>query len=198
MSAAAKTLAIDSLEDILLTMTLTDAALDFAHRAHLSQTREGKAPLPYLHHPLEVAWLLAHLGGVSDCEEIASALLHDTVEEANVSLEKIEEEFGSRICSLVRELTRNEPLAEVTSAMSKKDLYDLRTKLLLQGINEMSPTAQRIKLADRLSNWRHAQKVRTRKRLERYRIQTKSILAAIPRSVSPPLWDTLKAECSDA
>lgn len=179
-------------------MTLTDAALDFAHRAHLGQTREGKSPLPYLHHPLEVAWLLAHVGGVSDCEAIAAALLHDTVEEANVRLEKIEEEFGSRVCILVRELTRREPSGEAASALTKEDLYDLRTSLLLEGIKQMSPTAQRIKLADRLSNWRHAEKVRRPKRLERYRRQTKSILAAIPRSVSPTLWDTLNAECSDA
>lgn len=179
-------------------MTLTDAALDFAHQAHLGQTREGRELVPYLHHPLEVAWLLTHLGGVSDCEEIAAALLHDTVEESHACLEQIEQEFGSRVCALVRELTRTEPSAEAASSLTKKNLYELRTKLLLKGIRQMSATAQKIKLADRLSNWRHAQKVRTPKRLQRYRIQTKSILDAIPRSVSPLLWDTLKAECSNA
>lgn len=157
--------------------------------------RDGESALPYLHHPLEVAHLLRWLGGVTDEAQIAAAILHDTVEESGVSAAQIEEEFGVKISSLVDELTRTEPTQDQVAARTKQEIYELRTSLMMQGILKMSPEAQRIKLADRLSNWREAKLVRPRKKLARYRAQTKLILKAIPRSVSPPLWDTLSREC---
>ena len=179
-------------------MELTAAALEFAHQAHQGQFREGAASLPYLHHPLEAAGLLFHIGGVTDPEEISAAILHDTIEEGGVSLAEIEERFGAKTGRLVSELTRKEPTPQEALGLSRDQLYELRTRLLLEGISRMSEAALRIKLADRLSNWREARVVRSKKKLDRYRLQTQAILAAIPRSVSPPLWDTLKAECSDA
>lgn len=176
-------------------MPLAMSALNFAHRAHAGQFRDGDSAIPYLHHPLEVAHLLRWIGGVAEESQIAAALLHDTVEEGGAALSEIESEFGSRVSTLVSELTRTEPALDQIASLTKKEVYELRTNLMLSDIDRMSPEAQRIKLADRLSNWREAKLVRSSKRLDRYRTQTKQILKAIPRRVSPRLWDTLFEEC---
>ena len=110
-------------------------------------------------------------------------------------MSEIESEFGSRVSTFVSELTRTEPALDQIASLTKKEVYELRTNLMLSDIDRMSPEAQRIKLADRLSNWREAKLVRSSKRLDRYRTQTKQILKAIPRRVSPRLWDTLFEEC---
>ncbi len=178
-------------------MNLPAAALEFAHNSHRGQSREGDAGIPYLHHPLEVASLLFQIGGVADHEDIAAAILHDTIEEGGISQNDIEEKFGRVISHLVGELTRAEPSEDQAQVLTKIELYELRTNLLLAGIKVMSPRAQRIKLADRLSNWREAKAVRRTKKLARYGRQTLAILEVIPRSVCPPLWDTLKEECSN-
>ncbi len=176
-------------------MNLLHAALAFAADCHKDEVRDGSFSLPYLHHPLEVAHILRWKSGVIDSEILASAILHDTVEEGGAELGDIESRFGARTASLVGELTRSEPTMEETSGLSKESVYQLRTTMLLADIRHMSAEAKMIKLADRISNLNEAVLVRGPRRLQRYKEQTKLILAEIPRDISPALWDTLESLC---
>lgn len=79
-------------------MGLFNDALDYAIQKHMGQTRK-RAKLPYILHPMEVATVAASM--TNDEEVLAAALLHDTVEDSDATLEEIEERFGRRVSLLV-------------------------------------------------------------------------------------------------
>lgn len=166
-------------------------ALLFAVQSHLGQDRDGPNPLPYSCHPIEVMGILRKKAGVTDPVDLCAALLHDVLEETTVPVEEIKARFGDEVASLVLELTRKEPSPEEVKSLTKDEVYQLRTSLLLAGIEKMSPRAQTIKLCDRLSNLREAANTRAPAKLSRYRAQTLSLLALIPRERAPDLWDEI-------
>jgi guanosine-3',5'-bis(diphosphate) 3'-pyrophosphohydrolase len=178
-------------------------ALQFAVERHSGQWREGDAqrsklegdqsyPLPYAFHPMEVTLYLRHLGGVTDSEMLAAALLHDTLEESITTEEELRQRFGNRVAGLVRELTRHEPGSAELAGLSKVEIWELRSSILLAEIAEMTPEAMAIKLADRLSNYREALYSKTPPKLERYRKQTEEILRIVPRGTNPSIWDEIR------
>ena len=77
---------------------LLHKAIEFAAYAHRKQTRKG-GDMPYITHPFEVAMLLQKEN--CDVETVIAGLLHDTVEDADITLEEIREQFGDRVCELV-------------------------------------------------------------------------------------------------
>lgn len=170
-------------------------ALVFAAKHHRGQDRDGSFPLPYLTHPVDVLCRLRYVGGVVDEEVLVSAVLHDLIEETDLTLQEIGDRFGARVAQLVHEMTREEPDATVRAQLDKSALWELRTKLLLQEIRErMTDEARTVKLADRLSNLSEAARTRSPERLDKYIRQTRMILDAIPRAVNPALWDALTEE----
>lgn len=173
-------------------------AVRWAAKLHKDQDREGDSPLPYITHPLEVLSNLRFIGGVTDEELLCASVLHDVVEECGTSLEKIEKKFGSRVRGLVKEVTRKEPTEEERAGKSEWEVWQLRSTMLLDEIRQMSPDAQRIKLADRLSNVEGAFRAKPRQKLERYLEQTEEILKIIPRKVSPGLWDEIRGRLDRA
>ncbi len=78
---------------------LLDAALTFAARAHRHQVRKG-TDVPYIVHPVGVMLLLEH-AGETDPELLAAALLHDTLEDAGVTLDELAQRFGPRVAGIV-------------------------------------------------------------------------------------------------
>jgi len=169
------------------------AALDLAVRAHADQWREGDSPLPYVTHPIEVMTNLRYVGLVTDEEMLCAALLHDTVEETSVTLPDIAKTFGPRVGALVKELTRREPSPAQIEGMTKGEIWSLRSDMLLKEISKMSPDAQQIKLADRLSNLRDAYRTKQGEKLVRYGKQSSRILKIVPRERNPGLWDAIRA-----
>jgi guanosine-3',5'-bis(diphosphate) 3'-pyrophosphohydrolase len=169
-----------------------DDAIDFAAAKHRGQYRDGDVPLPYITHPLDVLANLRYTGEVTDIDMLVTAVLHDVIEECGVEPDEIERRFGRRARELVEELTRYEPTLAETAGMTPDERWELRSKLLLEEIEKMSPTAQAVKLADRLSNLNEARRVKNGKKLERYNRQTGKILKIIPRKANPGLWDALK------
>lgn len=167
-------------------------ALKWAEKLHRGQERDGPAPLPYLTHPVDVACKLRYFAGVEQTDDLCAALLHDVIEECGASPAKIAKRFGSEVEGLVRELTRTEPTQEEAAGLTPEQLWEVRNRLLLDDIRRMSRRAQRIKLADRLSNLEAALATRRGEKLERYLRQTYLILEAIPRDVSPRLWDAIR------
>jgi (p)ppGpp synthase/HD superfamily hydrolase len=169
-------------------------AIRFAIECHEGAFRDGQNGLPYCHHPIEVAGNLRYIGGILDEELLCAAVLHDVLEETDITPKQLKLLFGNRIYLLVKELTRIEPSDDETKGLSKVKVSQLRTAQLLSEIAKMSPEAQSVKLADRLSNLKEAKVVRKGDKLKRYLKQTEKILEIIPKSVNPTLWKAVNAE----
>jgi guanosine-3',5'-bis(diphosphate) 3'-pyrophosphohydrolase len=118
-------------------------ALSFAAYKHRYQRRKGVKPIPYINHPIAVTDLLVRTGNIRDPETIAAALLHDTVEDTNTTLEELETEFGTAISQLVAELTDDKKLPD-----------EERKRRQVEHASSLSPRARIIKLADKTCNLR--------------------------------------------
>ncbi len=170
-------------------MKLLHQAQKYAFKFHKKQDRDGDSPLPYFTHPADVVNILRYEALETDPEILAAGFLHDVIEETEATLEELEAKFGPRVTGLVMELTRDEPSDEVRASLDEVELWELRSQLLLDGIARMSPEAQRVKLADRVSNLRGSLATREGEKLDRYLRQSRKILERVPREVSPKLWD---------
>lgn len=85
-------------------MSKLDDAIRFATEAHSGQHRKINNS-PYIVHPLEALTICASL--TDDEDVMCAAVLHDVVEDANRSLEEIEQKFGTRVAMLVSCETEN-------------------------------------------------------------------------------------------
>lgn len=81
-------------------MNIKEKAKYFAINAHLGQIRKNEPDKPMIMHPLSVGMLLESYG--YDDYVVAAGYLHDVVEDTNYTIEDIEENFGSRVASLVK------------------------------------------------------------------------------------------------
>jgi (p)ppGpp synthase/HD superfamily hydrolase len=115
--------------------------LHFAAAKHRDQRRKDVAASPYINHPIAVARLLASEGGVTDLVTLQGALLHDTVEDTETTLEELERHFGPAVRQLVAEVTDDKRLP-------KGD----RKRLQIEHAPHLSPQAQQIKIADKTAN----------------------------------------------
>lgn len=118
-------------------------AASFAADKHRRQRRKDADASPYINHPLALADILAREGGVEDASVIAAALLHDTVEDTETSIEEIEDRFGKRVASIVAEVTDDKSLPKE----ERKRLQVVKSASKSQG-------AKLVKLADKTANLR--------------------------------------------
>lgn len=117
-------------------------AYDFADNAHKGQTRKNGAP--YIVHPLAAAHILADMR--IDPLIIAATLLHDVPEDTSVTLEEIEENFGSEIATMVRGITK---LGKLKYRGVERYIENLR-KMFVAMAEDIRVMI--IKFADRLHN----------------------------------------------
>ncbi len=118
-----------------------------AKEKHGNQFR--KSGEPYIHHPLEVAYICAQLQ--SGPATLASALLHDVVEDTDVTIEEIEQRFGPDVRLIVDSLTKIQRMK--LSHMSKEDFEaEDHRKIFLGMAHDVRVII--VKLADRLHNLR--------------------------------------------
>ena len=118
-------------------------AYHFAAVRHVDQRRKGEAGEPYMNHLTEVAELVAQATRGSDPDVIIAAVLHDTVEDTEATLEELKVHFGERVAGLVAEVTDDKSLPRQT-----------RKELQVEHAAHASRGAQIIKLADKTSNLR--------------------------------------------
>lgn len=113
---------------------------------------------PYYLHPLEVARILIKEIGMDDVS-VAAALLHDTVEDTNVSLDDIRKEFGPVVAHLIDGMTK------ISGVFKNKGVKQAETfmKLLLSMAEDLRVVL--IKFADRLHNMRTIQHLPRKKQL---------------------------------
>ena len=126
---------------------LIEDAYLFASEKHKDQKRKGGEP--YIHHPLEVAYIVASLqAGPST---IASALLHDVVEDCGVTIEEIEKLFGEEIAKIVDSLTKIQRMKLSHRNEQELEVEDHK-KIFLGMARDIRVII--VKLADRLHNMR--------------------------------------------
>ncbi len=150
--------------------SVLNRAYVFAMQAHGPQLRASGDP--YFSHPLEVAGILTDLK--LDTATIATALLHDTVEDTSATISDIETGFGSEIAALVDGVTK----------LSQLELFSERTKqaenfrkLMLAMSNDIRVLL--VKLADRLHNMRTLSHIPNREVRERIAEETIEIYAPL-------------------
>lgn len=120
---------------------LARRALIFASEQHMGQRRESDAA-PFILHPLEVSSLLRNTG--HDETVIAAGILHDTIEESDISSEDILENFGEGVAKLVAALTEDETIED----------YKERKAALRQQILEFGDGAFAVYAADKVAKVR--------------------------------------------
>ena len=118
-------------------------ALAFAVEAHgrVRHVRKG-THFPYMIHPTRVAWILERQG--YDDELIAAGLLHDTIEDAEVTREQIAERFGDRVARYV----------EAASEADKSLAWEPRKQATITKIGELDDEVLPLLAADKLDNVR--------------------------------------------
>lgn len=120
-------------------------AYDYAKDLHEGQFRQSGEP--YIIHPLNVAYILAEMH--ADTDTICAGLLHDTLEDTDITKGEIIEEFNVNVASLVDGVTKISKM----NFSSKQDQNLANTRKIITGITE-DVRIIIIKLADRLHNMR--------------------------------------------
>jgi (p)ppGpp synthase/HD superfamily hydrolase len=124
---------------------LVERALRTAANAHRSQLRKG-CDVPYITHPFAVAMILQH-AGFEDVELLAAALLHDVVEDTEVSLEDLRRQFPERVCDIVAAMSEQK-----LDAQGQKRPWRVRKEEHLAHYRHASPEVLALALADKLHN----------------------------------------------
>ena len=145
------------------------SAFEFADSAHAGQKR--KSGEPFIAHPIEVAIILAGLH--LDVETVEAALLHDTVEDTDVTREDVVERFGEDVATLVEGVTKITQIEVGT--LSDEQAATIR-KMLVAMNKDIRVIV--IKLADRLHNMRTLGSLREDRRIFKSR-ETLEIYAPI-------------------
>src|SRR5665213_3052853 len=133
---------------------LVRSAFEMAVESH--KTMRRKSGEPYVLHPLAVAMICVEEIGLGVRSTIC-ALLHDTVEDTDITLEMVEREFGPEIAKIVDGLTK---ISNVLDANSSQQAENFK-KILLTLTDD--PRVILIKLADRLHNMRTLESMKREK-----------------------------------
>lgn len=142
-----------------------------AESSHRGQMR--KSGEPYITHPLAVTLILAELG--AETTTLTASLLHDTVEDTEVTLDQVRDEFGDEVCYLVDGVTKLEKVDY--GAAAEPETF---RKMLVATGNDVRVMS--IKLADRLHNMRTLGVMRPEKQAR---------IAKVTRDVLIPLAERL-------
>ena len=118
-------------------------AFQYAYDGHNGQNR--KSGEPYITHPLHVALYLCELN--FDKETIAAALLHDLIEDTDISYEDLKKEFGEEVADIVDGVTKLDKIKYSSNAEAKADAIRKMVIAMSKDIRVLI-----LKLADRLHN----------------------------------------------
>jgi len=123
-------------------------AIEFASKAHINQRRKDPQGSPYSVHVINVMSILSLESDVEDINVLIGGVLHDVQEDTNYTKYDIEKEFGSIVARIVDECSDDKN-------------QDKKTRKLMQieHAATISPQAQLVKLADKISNLRDIQSI---------------------------------------
>ena len=144
-------------------------AYDFANKVHAGQLRLTGDE--YILHPLNVAYILTEV--YADSQTLATALLHDVINFANVTIEEIEDVFGNEIKDLVDGISR---INKLSLSADSEALASYHKKILVGLSGDVRIII--LKIADRLHNMRTLWAIPEKKRKEKAK-ETLEILVPI-------------------
>ena len=122
-------------------------AIEFAAEAHDGMVRK-KDKTPYILHPLEAAVIVGSM--TDDRDVISAAVLHDVVEDTEITIEEIEEKFGSRVRALVESETEDK-----RAELPPEATWRIRKEESLEELASCGDTdVLMLWLGDKLSNMR--------------------------------------------
>ena len=153
-------------------MELSDRFLDaftYASDLHATQTRKGK-DVPYISHLMGVAAIVLEHGGTE--HQAIGALLHDAVEDQDVTVEEIRERFNDEVAQIVGGCTNAE-------TESKSEWREGKEKYIAH-LSEAGPSVWLVAAADKLYNARNI--------LEDYRIEGESLWDRFTGEKDGTLW----------
>ena len=127
-------------------MTKIEKAVLFATRAHAGQVRKGSEK-PYILHPMEAMAIVTKY--TDDEDVIAAAVLHDTVEDTSITLERLEKEFGARVADLVASVTEDKK-----KNLPPESTWQERKREAILHLETASHETKLLCLADKYSNLR--------------------------------------------
>lgn len=159
-------------------------AFEMAVEAHKSMRR--KSGEPYILHPIAVARICVEEIGLGVRSTIC-ALLHDTVEDTDITLDDIQREFGTEIARIVDGLTKISNVVDVNASQQAENFR----KILLTLTDD--PRVIIIKLADRLHNMRTMDSMRHEKQLK---ISSETVYVYAPLAHRMGLYN-IKTEMED-
>jgi len=144
---------IETFEDLLSKISylkeeeldFVTSAYEFASLKHFGQKRRSGED--YIIHPLNVAAILSTIQ--ADCSTISAALLHDTIEDCEVTFEEIESNFGLEVAKLVDSITK---INKLNFSGDTEALIANQRKILVGMTEDVRVII--LKLADRLHNMR--------------------------------------------
>jgi GTP diphosphokinase / guanosine-3',5'-bis(diphosphate) 3'-diphosphatase len=118
-------------------------ALRFAADKHRFQRRKDPERSPYINHPIDLANVLVDEAGVTDPVVLIAAILHDTVEDTDTTIDELTAAFGAEVSDVVAEVTDDKSLPKAE-----------RKRLQEEHAPRASFRAQQLKLADKIANLR--------------------------------------------
>ena len=118
-------------------------AVAFAAEKHRNQRRKDADASPYINHPIALANVLANEGGIQDLSVLCAAILHDTIEDTETTADELEGLFGSKVTSIVLEVTDDKSLEK-----------HVRKQRQIEHASHISHEAKLVKLADKICNLR--------------------------------------------
>ena len=160
-------------------------AIEFAVKYHGMQQRESGAP--YYSHPLEVAEIIAEM--LLDTDSIVTAILHDTIEDTDLTLEEIEQNFGKDVAKLVDGVTK---LTKIKFHEDNARQAENFRKLLIALSDDIRVLL--IKLADRLHNMRTIDFISNQEKKERIALETLELYAPLAERIG---MQQIKTELQD-
>lgn len=118
-------------------------AVGFSAHKHRNQRRKDVDATPYINHPIALADVLANEGGEYDVVVLCAAVLHDTIEDTETTVEELQAKFGDEVAAVVMEVTDDKSLDKAT-----------RKQLQIEHAPHVSQRAKLVKLADKICNLR--------------------------------------------
>lgn len=123
-----------------------EQAIRAAAVLHREQSRKGSMPFPYVTHLFSVAMILTDY--TKDEDIIIAALLHDTVEDTDYTLDELQEDFGGKVREIV------ETISEPTHIKERKLPWTERKEVYAKQLKKGSTEAIMVAAADKLHNFR--------------------------------------------
>jgi guanosine-3',5'-bis(diphosphate) 3'-pyrophosphohydrolase len=118
-------------------------AVAFAADKHRHQRRKDAEASPYINHPIGLANVLANEGGVDDVTVLCAAVLHDTIEDTQTTVEELTAIFGPQVTAIVLDVTDDKSLEK-----------QVRKQRQIEHAPHISKEAKLVKLTDKICNLR--------------------------------------------